>query len=70
MNLNNKVYGEILIQDTSTNPSPGVEYSPLMVESNAEVLVKEERWPEAILVAVVPPIFLWRGPATSPFHGF
>jgi hypothetical protein len=25
-----------------------------MVESNAEVLVKEERWPEAILVAIPP----------------
>jgi hypothetical protein len=35
-----------------------MDYSPLMVESVVEVLVKEERWPEAILAAVPPPIFL------------
>jgi hypothetical protein len=31
-----------------------------MVESKEEVLVKEERWPEAISAAVTPPIFLRR----------
>jgi hypothetical protein len=36
----------------------GVNYSPLMVESKEETLVKEERWPEVILAAVPPPIFL------------
>jgi hypothetical protein len=40
------------------NPSPGVDYSPLMVESIAEVLVEEERQPEAVLAAVSPLIFL------------
>jgi hypothetical protein len=39
-------------------PSLGVEYSPLMVESIAKVLVKEERQPKAIPAAVPPPIFL------------
>jgi hypothetical protein len=38
----------------------GVKYSPLIVESKEEMLVKEERWPEVILVAVPPPIFLRR----------
>jgi hypothetical protein len=36
----------------------GVNYSPLMVESKEEKLVKEERWPEVILAAIPPPIFL------------
>jgi hypothetical protein len=35
-------------------PSLGVDYSPLMVESIVEVLVKEERRLEAILAAVPP----------------
>ena len=34
----------------------GVEYSPLMMESNLEALVKEEGRPEAIPTAVPPPI--------------
>jgi hypothetical protein len=38
---------------------PGVNYSPLMVEIKVEALVsKKKRRPEAILVAVPPPIFL------------
>ena len=48
----------------------GVDYSPLMVESDEEVLVKEERRPEAIPAAVPPPIFLRRRPADSLFRGF
>jgi hypothetical protein len=36
----------------------GVNYAPLMVESNEEVLVKEERWPEATPLAIPPLIFL------------
>jgi hypothetical protein len=41
-----------------------------MVESDAEVLVKEGRRPEVILSVVPPPIFLkWR-PATSLFLYF
>jgi hypothetical protein len=36
----------------------GVNYSPLMVESNEETLVMEERWPEAIPAAIPPLIFL------------
>ena len=36
----------------------GVDYSPLMMESNLEALVMEERRPEAIPAAVPPPIFL------------
>jgi hypothetical protein len=43
----------------------GVNYSPLMVESKEETLVKEERWPEVILAAVPPPIFLQRRTAAS-----
>jgi hypothetical protein len=39
----------------------GVNYSPLMVESKEEVLVKEERRPAAI----PPPIFLRRLPTAS-----
>jgi hypothetical protein len=35
-----------------------MNYSPLMVESKEEMLVKEERWPEAIPAAVPPLIFL------------
>ena len=43
----------------------GVDYSPLIMEIDEEVLVKEERRPEAIPAAVPPPIFLrWR-PAAS-----
>jgi hypothetical protein len=38
----------------------GVNYSPLMVESKEEALVKEKRWPEAISAAFPPPIFLRR----------
>jgi hypothetical protein len=41
-----------------------------MVESDAEVLVKEGRRPEAILSAVPPPIFLKWWPATSLFPYF
>ena len=37
---------------------PVVDYSPLMMESNLEALVKEERRPEAISTAAPPPIFL------------
>jgi hypothetical protein len=36
----------------------GVNYSPLMVESKEETLVKEERWSEVIPAAVPPPAFL------------
>ena len=36
----------------------GVYYSPLMMESNLEALVKEERRSEAIPAAVHPPSFL------------
>jgi hypothetical protein len=36
----------------------GVDYSPFMMESKEEVLVKEERWPEATSAVVPPPIFL------------
>jgi hypothetical protein len=38
-----------------------------MVESVAEVLVKEERRPKAIPAAVPPPIFLQQQPITSLF---
>jgi hypothetical protein len=38
----------------------GVNYSPLIVGGKEEALVKEERWPKAILAVVPPPIFLWR----------
>jgi hypothetical protein len=38
----------------------GLNYSPLMVESKEEALVKEERWPKAIPAAVPPLIFLGR----------
>jgi hypothetical protein len=41
-----------------------------MVESVAEVLVKEERWPEAIPVAVPPPMFLWWRPVAFLFLYF
>jgi hypothetical protein len=44
-----------------------VDYSPLAVESDAEVLVKEERRPEATLAAVLPPIFLRRRNVASLF---
>jgi hypothetical protein len=37
-----------------------VNYSPLMVQSKEEVLVKEEWWPEATLAVVPSPIFLQR----------
>jgi hypothetical protein len=36
----------------------GVNYSPFMVYSKEEMLVKEERWLEAIPTADPPPIFL------------
>jgi hypothetical protein len=36
-----------------------------MVESKEEVLVKEERWPKAILAAIPLPIFLRRLPVAS-----
>jgi hypothetical protein len=35
-----------------------VDYSLLMVESGVEVLVKEERWREAILATIPSPIFI------------
>jgi hypothetical protein len=50
--------------------SQGVDYSPLMVESVVKVLGKEERRPQAIPVAVPPPIFLLRRHATSCFYVF
>jgi hypothetical protein len=37
-----------------------VEYSPLMVESDGEVTVMEERRPEEIPTTVTPSILLWR----------
>jgi hypothetical protein len=43
----------------------GVNYSPLMVESKEEVLVKEEMRPKATSAAIPPPIFLQRLPAAS-----
>jgi hypothetical protein len=42
-----------------------MKYSPLIVESAAVVLVKEERRPKAISAAVTPPIFLQRWPTPS-----
>jgi hypothetical protein len=36
-----------------------MNYSPLMVESKEEALVKEEMRLEVIPPAVPPPIFLW-----------
>jgi hypothetical protein len=42
---------------TQKNIVQGVDYFPFMVESKEKAWVKEERWPEAILVAVPPPIF-------------
>jgi hypothetical protein len=36
-----------------------------MVESKEETFVKEERWPEAILAAIHPPILLRQLAATS-----
>ena len=48
----------------------GVDYSPLIMESDEEALVKEERRPEAIPAAVPPPIFLRRRPADSLFGVF
>jgi hypothetical protein len=41
-----------------------------MVESVAEVLVKEERRPEMIPIAFPPPVYLQRLPATSMFLCF
>jgi hypothetical protein len=52
MDLNNQVHREKLIQDTTTNLILGVYYSSLMMESVAEVLVKEERRPKTISAAV------------------
>jgi hypothetical protein len=43
MDLNNEVHGNRLIQDTTTNPKSRGGLLPLMMESVAEVLVKEER---------------------------
>ena len=48
----------------------GVDYSPLMVESDEEALVKEERRQEATPTAVPPPIFRQRRTADSLFRGF
>ena len=48
----------------------GVDYSPLIMESDEEALVKEERRPEAIPAAVPPPIFLQWQPADSLFRCF
>jgi hypothetical protein len=42
----------------------GVDYSPLMVESKEEALVKEERWREAIPAVVPLPVFLQRQTTT------
>ena len=47
-----------------------MDYSPLIMDIDEEVLVKEERRPEAILAAVPPPIFLRRRPADSLFGIF
>jgi hypothetical protein len=61
MDLNNQVNIERSIQDTTTKTlSLGVYYSPLMMESAAEVLLKEERHLDAIQAAVSPTIFLQR----------
>jgi hypothetical protein len=46
----------------------GVYYSPLMVESEEEVLVKEERSLEATPEVIPPPIFPWRLAAASAFY--
>ena len=43
----------------------GVDYSPLMMESNLEALVKEERRPETI-PAVVPPLIFLLAATCSP----
>ena len=48
----------------------GVDYSPLIMEIDEEVLVKEERRPEAIPAAVPPPVFLRRRLADSLFGVF
>jgi hypothetical protein len=53
MDLISGVHREGLIQVTTTNPSPGVNYSPHMVNNDMKVLVKEERQPYAI-PAIVP----------------
>jgi hypothetical protein len=54
MDIISELHREILIQINTTNPSPGVEYSLIMVESDAEVLVKEERRPKEIPAAGIP----------------
>jgi hypothetical protein len=41
-----------------------------MVKSVAVVLVKEERRPKEVLIAVSPPIFLQRRPVASLFLSF
>jgi hypothetical protein len=46
-------------------PSLGVDYSRLMVESAEDVLVNEERQPEAILAAV-PPLIFFRWQHVAP----
>jgi hypothetical protein len=47
-----------------------VDYSPHIVESAMEVLVKEERRLEAIPAVVLPPIFLRWWPAAPMFRSF
>jgi hypothetical protein len=48
------IHGEIVSSYHYKPIDQGLDYSPLMVESKEEALVKEERQPEAIPV-VVPP---------------
>jgi hypothetical protein len=58
MDLNNEVHRERLIQDATLNSKSSGLLLPLMVESDAVVLVKEERRPEVIPTIVPPPVFL------------
>jgi hypothetical protein len=58
MDLNNEVHRERLIQDATLNSKSIGLLLPLMVESDAVVLVKEERRLEAIPTIVPPPVFL------------
>jgi hypothetical protein len=49
----------------------GVNYSPLMVGSKEDVLVKEEKWPKATPAVIPPLIFLRRlAPASILFLMF
>jgi hypothetical protein len=48
----------------------GVDYSPLIMGIDEEVLVKGERPPKEIPVAIPPPMFLWRRPLESLFMCF